>query len=111
MAILSTSLSLQNMRWRGVKDGVAINEGGIHLESLSYGLSIMRTSFTIGKSAAGQELITRGGNKEKGRRKRPFPGQTRRPRAEMVVTDITAAPSTDVMELITRPGKWDVVLL
>lgn len=86
MAILSTSLSLQNMRWRGVKDGVAINEGGIHLESLSYGLSIMRTSYTIGKSAADKELITRGGNKDTGRRKRPFVGQTRRPRAEIVAT-------------------------
>lgn len=69
---------------------MGINEGGIHLESLSYGLSIMRTSFTIGKSAAGQELITRGGNKDTGRRKRPFPGRTRRPREEIVVTDITS---------------------
>lgn len=69
MAIPSTSLSLQNMRWRGVKDRVAINEGGIHLESLSYRLSIMRTSFRIGKSAAGLELITRRGNKDRGCRK------------------------------------------
>lgn len=58
MAIPSTALSLQNMRCRGVKDSVAINEGGIHLESLSYRLSIRRTSFHIGKSVVVLTLIT-----------------------------------------------------